>query len=95
MNIDIGGKTTIFADTSKYFIDAPDKISLISPSVNFGSDVGAEALALGETLLKTVNTLIDELNQHMHPSPAGPTGAPLTPMTKFTESILSTVSKTD
>jgi hypothetical protein len=79
MNIDIGGETTIFADTSKYFIDAPDKISLISPKIYIGKEDETEPLALGASLMAKLNELIDDYKLHMHPTPAGPSGAPLPP----------------
>ena len=99
LKIDLNGTVTVTAkddgnlefktDTNAYFV---------SPLVNLGSEKAAEALALGETLKKKLNDLILEIEKHDHPTPAGPSGpakAGTGIFTKFTEEILSEVSKTD
>jgi hypothetical protein len=96
LKLDLNGSVTITAkddgnlefktDTNAYFI---------SPSVNLGSEEAAEPLALGDTLMAKLNALIDELNLHIHPTPAGPSIKPTAPMTKITDEILSKTSSSD
>ena len=96
LKLDLNGSVTVTAkddgnlefktDTNAYFI---------SPSVNLGSEAADHPLALGDILMDKLNALIDELNMHIHPTPAGPSIKPTAPMTKITDEILSKTSSSD
>ena len=45
--------------------------------VLIGNDSSADHLVKGETLEEKLNALVDKLDGHTHPSPAGPTGPPV------------------
>ena len=81
------GNLEVKTDTNAYFI---------SPLVNLGSEEAAEPLALGESLLGKLNELIDAFNQHIHPTPAGPSSPPTKPFTSYQKTdFLSEVSFSD
>jgi hypothetical protein len=97
LKLDLNGVVTVTAkndgnlefktDTNAYFI---------SPLVNLGSEEAAEPLACGTSLMGKLNELIGAFNDHIHPTPAGPSSKPPVQFTKYVETdFLSKVSFTD
>ena len=57
-------------------------------------DSATEPIVLGNQLKALLETMVDLLNNHVHPTPVGPSGIPVTPFDQAWDLFLSKVGKT-
>ena len=80
INLVTEGVYTVDAQ-SDIWINTKSKTVINSPEIYLGAEDAEEAVVLGNTLVDLLNTLIDIVLNHIHPTGTGPSGPPNIPPT--------------
>lgn len=84
LKIDLNGTVVITAkDDGIFKVFSESQMLFESPKIYIGKEDETEPLALGTSLMAKLNALIDDYKAHKHPTPAGPSSAPLPPTASF------------